>query len=632
MNSSNFRSDNPRRLVFYIGFLLMFLVLFGGFYNLQIFQGREYQEKSLRNSIKVETRTPLRGLIYDREDNLIADNRPSFSIYLIPAQTKEKTVTFLSEVLDIPVKTIKRKMRGYSRRFQPVKIARYVDRQTLSKIQENKADLPGLDWRVEPRRNYVMNRSFAHVLGTLGEVADNDLQKDSNYEPGDVVGKKGIEKVLDQYLRGSKGYRYVKVDAFGRTVETMSSEKNRAPEAGHDLHLTIDADLQAYADSLFQDKTGALVAVDVRNGEVLTLVSKPNYDLDAFAEAVQQDVWRSLMADSLKPLFDRAGQGTYPPGSTYKMVAAIAALNEDIVAPSWKVYCSGSYRIGRRIVRCWNLQGHGEVEILKALAQSCNVYFYQLGLKIGIDHWNHYSKMFLFGERTNVELSGEKSGLLPSKRYYDRVFGEGNWTAGMLANIAIGQGELLVTPLQMARFTMMLANSGEYYQLHLLRKLVNKMDGSQQNFDHEPQYITGIDTLVMQTIREGMRRVVAGGTGSRAGVWQMTGGGKTGTAQNPHGKPHAWYIGFAPFEEPEIAVALIVENGGGGGGVAAPMAGKYLRRYFHKLDRFDYAAEAEFLRKLWVRRQQQAQADSLQKRIEEQTNRIIETIPLRRSQ
>ena len=632
MNSSNFRSDNPRRLVFHAGFLLMFLVLFAGFYNLQIFRGSEYHEKSLRNSIKVETQTPLRGLIYDRDGELIADNRPSFSLYLIPAQTKDRTVTFLAEVLEVSENSIRRKMRGYSRRFQPVKIARYVDRQTLSKIQENKADLPGLDWRVEPRRNYVINRSFAHVLGTLGEVANTELDKDANYEAGDVVGKKGIEKVLDQYLRGSKGYRYVKVDAFGRTVETLTSEKNRDPEPGQDLYLTIDSKLQQYADSLFEDRTGALVAVDVRNGEILTLVSKPHYDLEAFAEAVQRDVWTQLMSDSLKPLFDRAGQGRYPPGSTYKMVAAIAALNEGIIGPSWKVYCAGHYRIGRRLVRCWNATGHGEVELMRAIAYSCNVYFYQLGLKIGIDHWNRYSKMFLFGERTNVELSSEEKGLLPSKRYYDRVYGEGGWTSGMLANIAIGQGELLVTPLQMAQFTMMLANSGEYYQLHLIRKLVNKVNGTAQNYNYSANQITSIDSTVMSMIREGMRRVVAGGTGSQAGVWQMTGGGKTGTAQNPHGKPHAWYIGFAPFEEPEIALAVIVENGGGGGSVAAPMAGKYLRRYFHHQGRFDYVAEKEFLRKMWRRRQQQAQTDSLQKLLEERTNIIIEPIPLRRSQ
>ncbi|RMF54432.1 MAG: hypothetical protein D6748_16405 [Calditrichaeota bacterium] len=426
------------------------------------------------------------------------------------------------------------------------------------------------------------------------------------------MGKKGLEKVLDQELRGEKGIQFVKVDAVGRTVSEVFPEKKKPPHPGKDVYLTLDARLQLYADTLLEGKQGALVAVDVRNGEILTLLSKPDYDLAEFSEAINPALWASLISDTTKPLFDRAAQATYPPGSTYKLVAAVAALNEGIISPSWTVTCPGYFRIGRRTVRCWKAEGHGSLDLIGAIKNSCNVYFYQLGLKIGIDLWHEYSKLFLFGKKTNVELTSENAGLVPSKEYYDKVYGKNGWTKGLLANVAIGQGELLVTPLQMAQFAMILANSGIYHPLHLRKKLVDRITGEVDTVAVQTFRVKKIRPEVFEVVREGMREVVDGGTGWQASVWGLTGAGKTGTAQNPHGKPHAWFIGFAPFEDPEIAVAVIVENGGSGGGVAAPIVGKYLRRYFSFQGKYDYEAERKWRIKMWkLQQKQKALQDSL---------------------
>jgi penicillin-binding protein 2 len=613
MINLNSAQGNPRRLVFYGGILLVVLILTGGFYNLQILQENVYSGKSEENSVKRETQIPVRGLIYDRNGRLIVDNRPSFSLYLVPAQTTSQTTSALSEILGIDENQIKKNFRR-SRRFQPIKIARYVDMSTLTILQENKLYLPGLEWKVEPKRHYYYNRSFAHILGTLGEIGEEELNANPEYEPGDLIGKKGVEQALDDQLRGKKGYRYVKVDALGRTVsaaENLSPSKKATPLPGYNLYLSIDARLQLFTDSLFGDHTGALVAIDVSNGEIITMVSKPDYDLNLFAEAIEPELWNQLMADSLKPLFDRATQATYPPGSTYKMITAIAALNEGIITPQWTIYCPGYYRIGQRVIRCWKGDGHGEMNLISAIKNSCNVYFYQLGLKIGIDHWNRYSQMFRFGKKTGIELKTEKAGLVPSKEYYNKVYGKSGWTKGLLANVAIGQGELLVTPLQMALFAMILANSGTYYHPHLTKRLVNKVSNKTDSLSNPSFKLEGIKPEVFEFIREGMRRVVAGGTGWRASVWRMSGAGKTGTAQNPHGVSHAWFIGFVPFEEPEIAIAIIIEHGGSGGGAAAPLAGEYFRRYFYYQGKFDYDQYREYLRKLWEKQKEQARLDSL---------------------
>ncbi len=588
-------SDMDGKKYFYISVLvLFFLVLTVQFYRLQISHSSIYFEKSYQNSVKMVTRLPVRGNIYDRNGQLIVDNRPAFSLYLIPAETTEHTLEIISSISNIPKDDIKKELRK-SGRFQPVKVMRQVDLKKLIWIQENIIDLPGVEWKVEPKRHYVRSSGLAHLLGTLGEVDENDLVIFSKLEPGDIVGKKALERIYDQDIRGNKGYRFVKVDAMGRVVEQIASEKSALPLPGKHLYLTIDMRLQAYADTLMEGKRGALIAIDPRNGSILTLLSKPDYDISEFSGIISSELWDRLLNDPHHPLYDRACQSGYPPGSTYKLVAAIAALNEGIIRPFRKSDCPGYFRIGRKVVKCWNTKGHGTLDLEGAIKNSCNVYFYQLGLLIGLDVWNKYSRLFHFGEKTGIELTNENQGLVPSVDYYDRVYGKGNWTKGMLANLAVGQGELLVTPLQLVQFTTILANRGILYQPHLTSKLVNPLTGEEEIKRSKVTAIKGIDSTVYEIILRGMREVVDGGTGWRAKIYGITGAGKTGTAQNPLPEDHAWYIGFAPFDEPEIAICVLVENGGSGGAASAPIAGSFMKRYFYHQGKFDYDLERRMI-------------------------------------
>jgi len=586
------------------------LILLVRFLSIQIISGDLYELKSIENSVKIETKFPVRGNIYDRNGLLIADNRPAFSLYLVRSRTNSYTISRLGSILDLDLDDIEKKLRQGGP-FQPVKIARHIDQVTLTTLQENILELPGLEWKVEPKRHYIYDKAFAHVLGTLGEIDENELDKTSEYEPGDIVGKKGIEKRLDRELRGRKGYEFIKVDAVGRVVEKVNQSKSSLPYPGNDLYLTIDAGLQVYADSLFMGRRGALVATDVRNGEILTMLSNPSYDLNIFTGPVDSKVWSELISDTLHPLYDRTSQSTYPPGSTFKIVAAIAALNEAIITPSWRVNCPGYYQIGRRTVRCWKADGHGTLDLLGAIKNSCNVYFYKLGLEIGIDIWSKYSNLLGFGSKTGVELSNEKAGLVPSEEYYKRVYGEKNITPGLIANLAIGQGELLVTPIQMGQFAMILANAGTYYRPHLIHKFQDKVSKTENTTQTASIKIDKIRPEVFDIVKKGMGDVVAEGTGGRARIIGIKFAGKTGTAQNPHGDSHSWFICFAPYDNPEIALGIIVENGGSGSAVAAPIAGNYLRRYFHQKGMFDYEKERKILYEIWKKKKQEEE-DKLQ--------------------
>ena len=575
--------------------VFLFLVLVFQFYNLQISQSSLYTEKSVENSVKIVTQFPVRGNIYDREGRMIVDNRPAFSLYLIPSETTENTIKIISELINVHPDDIRKELRKAGR-FQSVKVMRQVDIEKLTWIQENIVDLPGVEWKSEPKRHYIRNSGLAHLLGSLGEIDENELVSYPHLEPGDIVGKKAVEKTYDDQMRGSKGYRFVKVDAAGRVVEQIVTQKSTLPMPGNHLFLTIDYRLQSYADTLMGEKRGALIAINTKNGEILTLLSKPDYDVSKLSGVISADIWKKLLTDPYHPLDDRACQSGYPPGSTYKLIAAIAALNENIIRPSRKSDCPGYFVIGNKTIRCWKPKGHGTLDLEGAIKNSCNVYFYQLGLLIGLDTWSKYSNLFHFGRKTGIELTNENPGLVPNLSYYDKVYGKGKWTRGMLANLAIGQGEILVTPLQMVQFTATLANRGMLHTPHLGHKLVNPLTKKENIFEYKSVQIPEIRSNVYDVILEGMREVVDGGTGGWALLYGIPSAGKTGTAQNPHGEDHAWYIGFAPYENPEVAICVMVENGGSGGGVAAPIAGRFLKRYFYYQGKYDYEVE----KRLWA--------------------------------
>lgn len=556
-------------------------MLFYGFFRVQISSPDKYVQIAMDNSVMQSTLYPTRGIIYDTFGKILVDNRPSFVLSIIPRQFPKSKMNELSELIEEDEADIYKKIRGRNS-FRPVIIKRDLDYETLAILEEMKLEFPGLTIEPESKRFYPENVFSPHIFGYVGEVTKSEAKKYSGIEPGELIGKSGLERFYDINLRGVKGVHFVSVDAEGRELGIVSEDRNIIPVPGMDLVLTLDYELQQFAESLMVDKQGAIVALDTRSGGVKAFVSKPDYDPRLLSGKINPKIWSELLSDTTQPLFSRIIQGAYPPGSTYKVVAAIAALEEEIISPKWSAFCPGYFKLGRKTIYCWNEKGHGKLDLLQAIKNSCNVYFYQLGLKIGLNVWSKYSKLLYFGEKTGIDLPNENEGLVPTLDYFNQKFGERGWTKGVLANLAIGQGELLTTPLQMAQLAMIMATRGVIHSPHLTDYLVDNQSDETISFPVKTKYTQGVSKETYDIVREGMRQVVAGGTGWRAGVYGIDVAGKTGTAQNPHGEDHAWFIGFAPYENPVIAIAVLVENGGGGGSVAAPIANLVLEKYFYK--------------------------------------------------
>jgi len=577
-----------KKIVSYSIILSLFGILMIRFFYLQIYSQERYFQRSQDNRIRQTVIQPPRGLMYDKNNVLIVDNQPAYSISFIPYEVKNKDFLkdFFCSNFDINRDYIDR-MLIESKGYKPVRLLP-VDFLGLSILEENKLDLPGVIHQIEPIRHYPTQVTASHALGYIKEINTVELSqlKDEKYISGDIIGKQGLEKQYENVLRGKKGYEYFEVDVQGKVIKNLGENWNISPKQGMDLHLSLDSKLQYVAENAMKDQKGAIVALDPRNGEVILLVSKPDYDPGRISINLTEKEWRYIQEDPAHPLYNRATKSLYPPGSTLKLIAAIAALNEDIITPQWSVECNGGYRFGIRFFHCWRGEGHGKLDLLGAIEQSCNTYFYRLSLEIGIDIWSKYASKFGFGKTTGIDLPEESSGVVPTRELYDKKYGKNRWTNGNMLNIVIGQGENETTPLQMAVFTMLIANEGKYYQPHLLRYYENKETGEQFHTKTKMTEIEGIRKEVYDLIQEGMYRVVNGahGTGRLAAVRGFKVAGKTGTAQNPHGEDHAWFIGFAPLENPAIALALIVENGGGGGKTAAPIAGKIFNEYFKNLE------------------------------------------------
>ncbi len=587
------RSNSIRRkeIQYAAVIILFFAILVIRFFYLQIYKQAQYFRASERNRIREIVHEPARGLILDKNGEVLVDNHPSYSVYAIPFEVKEadSVLKLTGDILDMKPAEIKRtiqiKRSGF---FTPVKLKRQVDFQILSRIEERRLELPGILYQTEPRRYYPSGVKAPHLFGYLGEITRRELNLEENkgLQLGSIIGKKGLEKVYEKELRGYRGYEYVEVDALGREIKKLKDKPEIQSLPGKNLHLTLDAIMQRALEARMDTLRGGAVVVDCSNGGVLALVSKPDYDPEIFTKPISTEIWNNLVNNPAKPLYDRMVQSLYPPGSTYKPVLAAAALENEIIEPDWRAYCSGYLRLGRRNYDCWKLEGHGELDLYGAIEQSCNVYFYKLGLKVGLDHWADYSRKFLFGQPTGIDLMAEKAGLVPDKEYLDQVFGKDKWSKGLILNLSIGQGDLLVTPLQMARFAMILANSGVAYRLHLVDYLEDPIDGTRKYTPIDSVKINGVSKETFDVIREGMFRVVHGehGTAKIAGYRDIKVAGKTGTAQNPHGESHAWFIGYAPVNNPEIALCILVENGGSGGRVAAPIAREVIKNYFYQTE------------------------------------------------
>jgi penicillin-binding protein 2 len=566
--------------------LVIFGVLILRLYQLQLLYHGELDKKSEENSVRALIREPIRGYMFDRNGKLIVDVGPSYSITLAPFEFDKATFPMLSSLLKIDSLTLEERIaraRTYSP-FLPSRIRRDVDIRTLALIEEHLPVLRGISYEIESKRVYPTAVHASHLFGYRREISDAQLaQLSEYYRQGDLVGIAGLEARYESRLRGEKGYEFVSVNARGQIIGSFEDGKRDVtPREGSDLLLSIDIGLQAFAESLMTHGNygGAIVAMDPTNGGILALVSKPDFNPSVLSGVTPAELWSQLQNDPAKPLFNRASLTRYPPGSTFKMVLAAAALQEGVIDENYRIRCTGGFRFGDRVFK--DLHVHGSVNIVEAIQRSCNVFFYQLILKVGFDKWTEYGRRFGFGQATGTDTGEETAGLLPSAPYYDTRYGKGKWTQGFLISLAIGQGELGVSPLQMARYAAALANGGTLVQPHAVQFIRNKSTNKIEEVPHTSSAV-GLSPHVMALIREGMQRVVhaPGGTGGLARIPGVISAGKTGTAENPHGEDHAWYVGFTPFESPKIAVAVMLENSGFGGAKAAPVAGLLMEKYLY---------------------------------------------------
>ncbi len=581
-----------KRRVLYVLFTLIFLLLFWRLYELQLIYRDVYGQQAHENSVRVIPKEPIRGYMYDRNRNLVVDNRASFTVTVMPYEFDRKNIPYLAALLKMTPEEIKAAIdKGASyNRFIPAKIKRDVDQRTVAALEETREKLPGVDYQIESTRTYITPAHASHILGYTKEISEWQLSRSDpeEYAQGDVVGSSGLEAKYETNIRGKKGADYSTVNVRGQVVGTFDQGTLNKPALdGNDLQLTMDFSLQAFAESLFADKRGALVAIDPRDGGILAFVSKPDYNLSVLSGVTPTSVWRDLNSNDQRPLFNRATLTRYPPGSTFKMILALAALEEGIITPNWTIQCGGVFPFGNKVFK--DLHVHGAVNLEKAIQVSCNVFFYRLMLMVGLDTWAHYASEFGFGKQTGLDIIEESPGLLPTTSYMNKRYGERGWTRGFLVSLGIGQGELGVTPVQMACYAMALANKGKYHQPHAVAAFMDRATDITTLNKYSSRKIS-LSENTWDVVREGMRRVVEepGGTARVARVKGIQSAGKTGTAQNPHGEDHAWYVGFAPYENPTIAIAVLVENAGFGGAVAAPIAGLCVEKYLYgRLIRFD---------------------------------------------
>lgn len=580
----------------FIAVLVAFAVLAIRLLYLQVLEGEELRRLSEINSIRLQDIDAPRGLIFDRNGRTLVDNRPSFDLYIVLKDAKplvptlERLGALLGESAQALNDRIKKNRRGGA--YTPVLIKEDVGRDLLAAVEVHKYELPGILVHVTPRRHYLFGEHAAHLLGYLGEISLEEL-KCTPYEDckgGDLIGKFGIEKAYEGALRGKRGGRQVQVNATGQIVRVL---KTVDAQPGQNIILTIDHELQQVAEAQFKDHAGAAVAIDPNSGKVLAMVSNPSFDPNLFVTGMSREQWNALISNPFRPLENKAIQAEYPPASTYKIVTAIAGLEEGVIDETTHYDCPGFYRYGNRIYRCWRRGGHGEVNVVSALEQSCDVFFYQVGEAIGVDVLAKYATALGLGQATKINLDRESKGLVPTMDWKYKRFGA-PWQGGETLSVAIGQGYNLVTPLQLAVLIATVGNGGTRYKPFLV-DAIQSADG-EVVFQGRPKIMgrTVIHPKVQALVHKGLWNVVnaAKGTAHASRIPEIDFSGKTGTAQvvslprpGEEGdkaalpKDHAWFVAFAPSINPQIAVSVIVEHGEHGSSAAAPVAREIIRTY-----------------------------------------------------
>ncbi|MEK7713774.1 MAG: penicillin-binding protein 2, partial [Deltaproteobacteria bacterium] len=562
-----------------------------------ILNGDDYRQKSENNRVRIRPIVAVRGMILDRFGKVMVDNRPAFDVFLLreDAGNLKEAIKNVSGVIKTRPEDIETSLRRESP-IRPVRIKRDIDRETLATLLTNRLDLPGITVSIEPKRSYPYGNLGSHLFGHIGEVTEKQLSVGSytDYRMGSLIGKSGLELKYETYLKGVDGGKYVEIDASGRELSILK-EVDSYP--GNNLVTTIDLELQKAAEEAFKDKAGAVVAMDPRNGEVLAMISSPAFNPDMFSGPLDSEEWNLLINNPLKPLQNRAIQGQYPPGSTYKTIVAAAALEEGVITRDTAFQCNGSYRFGHRNYRCWKSDGHGSVSLHRAIVESCDTYFYQVGLKLGIDKIAEYSRKFGLGQPTGIELSDEKSGVVPDRAWKQKRFGT-PWFEGETLSCAIGQGFNLVTPIQLLTAYAALTNGGDVYQPHLAKAIVGPDGKVLRTLLPEARKKLILSPETVELLKAGLQGVVnePGGTARSARLDDIKVGGKTGTTQvvamradqRVRGedltywfRDHAWFASFAPVEDPRIALVVFIEHSGySGGHAAAPVAGKILKSFF----------------------------------------------------
>ncbi len=583
--------------------LIVFGVLLARLWFLQIINGARYRIQSENNRIDLRDVLPFRGLVFDRNGQLLVDNRPSFILGVIPEDIRELDglIGDLRRLVEIDSLSAKRRIKEALKRdpFNPVYIKKDLTRDELARIETNILSMPGVIIEVKPKRHYLYSTLAAHLIGYLGEIDREQLNREEYREnkPGDFVGKFGIEKKWQKYLNGVRGGQQVEIDATGRRLRVLYQKE---AEPGSNIYLTIDKDLQMLAERFLYDKAGAIVAMKPGSGEILAMASSPAFDPNDFAKGMDRKGWERLVSNPYFPLQNRVISGQYPPGSLFKVVIALAGLQEGVIDPNEKIFCGGSYSLKGREYRDWKKGGHGYVDLHRALVESCDVYFYKMGQKIGIDTIARYAKRLGFNRKTGLQIGDEKPGLIPDKAWKLRRW-NAPWEQGETLSVAVGQSFTLTTPIQVARFMSALFNGGILFRPQATKWIGGRKKETILEFKPDVAGHWGLRKENMELVKKALIDVVNGphGTGRRARLQRITVAGKTGTAQVialpeegesvekrdiPYKfRDHAWFMAVAPAENPEIALAILVEHGGMGGVVAAPIAKDMFESYFNKV-------------------------------------------------
>ncbi|MFC2137089.1 penicillin-binding protein 2 [Bacteroidota bacterium] len=580
-----------RRIIISGIILLMFIIIIIQLFMLQVVDS-SYKLSASNNVLRSQTLFPARGIVYDRDSNILIYNEAAYDIMVIPGQLKEFDTTAFCQILEISKSQLKENIQkavDYSK-LKPSIFLKQISSLTYASLQEKMYKFPG--FYVQPRTLRKYPKSIAaHVLGYVGEVDVKTIRKDLFYESGDYYGMSGIENSYETYLRGEKGVKIFLVDVHNRIKGSYKNGKFDSPSiAGKNLVATINSDLQEYGEKLMANKIGSIVALEPSSGEILSLISAPNYDPSLLVGRIRNYNYKILSNDTLNPLFNRALMAQYPPGSTFKLVNALVALQEKVIWSGTEYMCNYGFYSKGIFVGCHK---HNEPTTLKSAIQySCNTYFCQVFKRIienpfinnrndAFNSWINHVKSFGIGRQTGTDFSNEVIGILPSTEYYDRYYGQKGWNALTIISLSIGQGEIGCTPLQLANMTATIANKGYYYIPHIVKSIEGK-DSIDRKY--RTKNYASIDSIHFENIIKGMYLSVNGGAGStgwRAKMDNITVCGKTGTAENPFGEPHSIFVAFAPLEDPKIAISVYIENGGAGTLWAVPIARLMIEKYLN---------------------------------------------------